>query len=149
MWLTDGRRSLLLQGERIARVEAGKRGLFVEALTPGLQDAHAHPLYWGVALRGLDLSGLKDPEAVAREVARKAQKLPPGAWVEGQGFLFASPPPPGLLDRAARCGVAFLAEGGLAHLLTPTGLAPLGPAEDTLYLSPGERTLRCGEVPWF
>ncbi|WP_172967253.1 hypothetical protein [Thermus thermophilus] len=34
MWLTDGRRSLLLQGERIARVEAGKRGLFVEVL-PG------------------------------------------------------------------------------------------------------------------
>lgn len=108
MWLTDGRRSLLLQGERIARVEAGKRGLFVEALTPGLQDAHAHPLYWGVALRGLDLSRLKDPEAVAREVARKAQKLPPGAWVEGQGFLFASPPPPGLLDRAAPEHPVFL-----------------------------------------
>ena len=50
--------------------------------------------------------------------------------------------------------MAFLAEGGLAHLLTTTGLTTLGPAEDlaawedSLYLSPGERTLRCWEVPW-
>jgi predicted amidohydrolase YtcJ len=101
MWLTDGRRSLLVEGERLARVEEGRRGRRFEAITPGLQDAHAHPLYWGMALRGLDLSGLKDPEEVALKAAERAKALPRGAWLEGQGFLFPKPPPPGLLDRAA------------------------------------------------
>lgn len=104
MWLTDGRQSLLVEGERIARVEAGRRGRRFAALTPGLQDAHAHPLLWGRALRGLDLFGRSRPE----EVAKRAFGLPPGAWVEGQGFLFPAPPPPGLLDRAAPENPVFL-----------------------------------------
>ncbi len=108
MWLTDGRKSLLLQGEGIARVEEGRRGRLFEAITPGLQDAHAHPLYWGVALRGLDLSGLTRPEEVAKRVAERAKALPPGTWLEGQGFLFPKPPPPGLLDRAAPENPVFL-----------------------------------------
>ncbi|AEV15843.1 Amidohydrolase 3 [Thermus sp. CCB_US3_UF1] len=108
MWLTDGRQSLKLQGERIARVEPGARGLRLEAITPGLQDAHAHPLYWGVALRGLDLEGLAEPARVAERVAERVRRLPPGAWVEGQGFLFPAPPPPGLLDRAAPEHPVFL-----------------------------------------
>ena len=90
-----------MEGERLARVEEGRRGRRFEAITPGLQDAHAHPLYWGMALRGLDLSGLKDPEEVALKAAERAKALPRGAWLEGQGFLFPKPPPPGLLDRAA------------------------------------------------
>lgn len=101
MWLTDGKQSLLLEGERIARVEEGARGLRLEAITPGLQDAHAHPLYWGMALRGLDLTGVASPEEAAERVAAAARGLPPGSWLEGQGFLFPKPPPPGLLDRAA------------------------------------------------
>lgn len=108
MWLTDGRRSLLVEGEWIARVEVGARGLRFEALTPGLQDAHAHPLYWGMALRGLDLSGCMEPERVAEKVAEAARGLPPGAWVEGAGFLFPKAPPPGLLDRAAPENPVFL-----------------------------------------
>ncbi len=108
MWLTDGKVSFQVEGERLARVEAGRRGQLFEAITPGLQDAHAHPLYWGVALRGLDLSGLFGPEEVAGRVAEKAKALPPGAWVEGQGFLFPKPPPPGLLDRAAPENPVFL-----------------------------------------
>jgi hypothetical protein len=81
MWLTDGRRSLLVEGERLARVEEGRRGRRFEAITPGLQDAHPHPLYWGMALRGLDLSGLKDPEEVALKAAERAKALPRGAWL--------------------------------------------------------------------
>ncbi|WP_117238282.1 amidohydrolase [Thermus sediminis] len=108
MWLTDGRKSLLLRGESIARVEEGRRGRLFEAITPGLQDAHAHPLYWGVALRGLDLSGLSRPEEVAGRVAERARALPPGAWLQGQGFLFPKPPPPGLLDQAAPENPVFL-----------------------------------------
>lgn len=108
MWLTDGRRSVLVEGERIARVEEGVRGLRVEALTPGLQDAHAHPLYWGMALRGLDLSGAGEPEGVAERVRAAVRGLPPGSWLEGQGFLFPKPPPPGLLDQAAPEHPVFL-----------------------------------------
>jgi hypothetical protein len=113
MWLTDGRRSLLVEGERLARVEEGRRGRRFEAITPGLQDAHAHPLYWGMALRGLDLSGLKDPEEVALKAAERAKALPRGAWLEGQGFLFPKPPPPGLLDRAAPENPVFFKQPGL------------------------------------
>ncbi|GAA6734985.1 amidohydrolase [Thermus oshimai] len=108
MWLTDGSRSLLLQGERLLRVEPGARGLRFERITPGLQDAHTHPLYWGLALRGLDLGGLTDPEKVAGRVAEAARRLPPGAWLQGQGFLFHRPPPPGLLDQAAPEHPVFL-----------------------------------------
>jgi len=97
-----------VEGERLARMEEGRRGRRFEAITPGLQDAHAHPLYWGVALRGLDLSGLKDPEEVAMKVVERAKALPQGAWLEGQGFLFPKPPPPGLLDRAAPENPVFL-----------------------------------------
>ncbi len=102
MWLSDPEKALRLEGEVIAEVQPGlRRGPLFERITPGLQDAHAHPLLFGLALRGLDLSGLAQPEAIARRVAERVKELPPGAWLEGQGFLLEAPPPPGLLDQAA------------------------------------------------
>lgn len=108
MWLTNGQISLRLEGERIAQVAEGGKGLRFQAITPGLQDAHAHPLFWGVALRGLDLSGVTDPGKVARKVAEAVRGLPPGAWLEGAGFLFPQAPPPGLLDQVAPENPVFL-----------------------------------------
>ena len=121
------------------------------------QDALETPegLYW-VDAEGLHLEGrLLLPGSFRQVVAWEGEVVALGT----EAHFFPSGrrlalPAPALKAQAARCGVAFLAEGGLAHLLTPTGLTPLGPAEDlaawedSLYLSPGERTLRCGEVPW-
>jgi len=82
----------------------GARAHRFDALSPGLADAHAHPLYWGRALRSLDLTGLGDPRRVAGQVAQYAGE----GWVLGQGLLFSAPPPPGLLAAAARGRPVFL-----------------------------------------
>lgn len=90
-----------------ARYPRAKRTSF-EQITPGLHDAHTHPLWWGEALETLDLSGLGDPRAVAEIVARKAQEIAPGNWIRGAGYLFESYPTRELLDAAAPNHPVFL-----------------------------------------
>ncbi len=102
-----------------------------EAVTPGLADAHAHPLYWGRARRVLDLSGLTDPRRVAERVAAH----PEGGWVLGQGFLFDAPPPPGLLAAAARGRPVFLKSRDLhAAWASPEALRRAGLAAGNPWL---------------
>jgi len=102
--------ALLLEGERIAAVgdeatlaarRPGASRVRVERVTPGLHDAHAHPVAWGQALAELRLDGLTDPRTVADRVAERAAVTPPGAWIRGGGFLFDQYPDSALLDAAA------------------------------------------------
>ena len=107
-----GRRAgaVYVDGERVLDVGEAEalrarypraRVVRVERVTPGVADAHVHPLYWGQALAELDLTGLKDPRAVAERVAQRARALPAGTWIRGRGYLFDAYPTENLLDRAA------------------------------------------------
>ena len=56
--------------------------------TPGLNDAHAHPMFVGFALLDLDLSPqrhatITDLQTLVRETAASQ---PPGAWIVGRGY---------------------------------------------------------------
>ena len=102
-----------LEGNRIRAVapagdlEArypGARRVRVERVTPGIADAHAHPLFYGAEAGRLRLGGLSDPRAVAERVARH----PGEGWVLGGGFLFAERPRRALLDAAGRGRPVYL-----------------------------------------
>ncbi len=56
--------------------------------TPGLNDAHAHPMSVGFALLDLDLSPANNagiPDLLAR-VREAAASRPPGTWIVGRGY---------------------------------------------------------------
>ncbi len=89
--------AVYVEGDRVADVGAAEdlrarypqaRRLRVQRVTPGLHDAHTHPLLWGQQLSMLDLSGLHDPRSVAERVAERARELPEGSWIRGSGYLF-------------------------------------------------------------
>lgn len=102
--------AVLVYGERIADLGSaeelcarypGEPRVRVERITPGVHDAHAHPLLWGQSLGELDLAGVTDPREVAARVAQRSGELPPGRWIRGRGFLFDTYPAERLLDDAA------------------------------------------------
>jgi predicted amidohydrolase YtcJ len=62
-----------------------KIDLLGQTVLPGLIDSHAHVLHEGLCLGQLDLHGLSKQEALGA-VFRKAQTLPPGAWIHGRGW---------------------------------------------------------------
>lgn len=105
-----GAEAVLLDGGRIVAVgdaaslqarAPGVSRVRVDRITPGLTDAHLHPVTWGRALIRLDLSGQGDPKLVSDLVAARAAELPPGTWVEGGGYLFDHYPGSDFLDRVA------------------------------------------------
>lgn len=100
-------RAIGLSQDLCARYPASKQ-IRVERITPGLHDAHAHPLYWGEQLGLLDLAGLSDPREVAGKVAETAKNMPVGTWLRGSGFLFETYPSKELLDQAAPHQPVFL-----------------------------------------
>lgn len=117
--MTDPARAeaVYLEGGRIADVGAaedlqarypGAKRIRVQRVTPGLHDAHTHPLSWGQHLSMLNLSGLHDPREVAARVAERARELPPGSWIHGSGYLFEAYPDKTLLDQAAPQHPVFL-----------------------------------------
>ena len=75
-------------GAKAAAPGAPEIDLAGRTATPGLNDAHAHPMSVGFALLDLDLSpernaGIGDLQALVREAA--AGKAP-GSWVVGRGY---------------------------------------------------------------
>ena len=121
VWTFDGDRpragAVYLEGGRVADVgeaEAlrarypGARRLSFERVTPGLHDAHVHPLYWGEALAALDLRDERDPRRVAAAVRAEAARRPRGSWIRGGGYAFDAYPDRVLLDEAAPDHPVFL-----------------------------------------
>jgi predicted amidohydrolase YtcJ len=102
--------AVLLDGDRIIEVgdaaalatrRPGVQRVQVSRVTPGLHDAHVHPVAWGQALVELRLDGITDPRAAAERVAERAAVVPPGSWIRGGGYLFDHHPDGALLDAAA------------------------------------------------
>ena len=56
--------------------------------TPGLNDAHSHPMLVGFALEDLDISagGAPSIDAIAGMVRQAAGGRPPGSWIIGRGY---------------------------------------------------------------
>lgn len=56
--------------------------------TPGLNDAHAHPMMLGFALLDLDLDPGKNPAIsdIVRQVQAATQGRPAGSWIVGRGY---------------------------------------------------------------
>ena len=90
-----------------ARYPKAKRYRF-ERITPGVQDAHVHPVYWGQWLASLDLRDENDPARVAGRVAAAAAGKKPGEWIRGGGFVFDHYPDSRLLDAAAPHNPVYL-----------------------------------------
>jgi len=53
---------------------------------PGLIDAHAHMLSYGLSLANLDFRGTKSFQEIIGMVAAKAEETPPGEWILGRGW---------------------------------------------------------------
>ncbi|MEO1233246.1 MAG: amidohydrolase [Myxococcota bacterium] len=53
---------------------------------PGLVDAHTHVVEMGHALSRVNLVGVATPEEAVAKLAARADQLPPGQWLFGQGF---------------------------------------------------------------
>ncbi len=91
----------------LARYPDARRYRF-ERITPGLHDAHVHPLYWGQWLDSLDLRDESDPLRTAGKVAQAARQKKPGEWIRGGGYVFAEYPDSALLDTAAPHNPVYL-----------------------------------------
>jgi len=79
--------------EELKARHPGARRIYAERITPGLADAHTHPLFWGAALEELDLTGLSF-EAILERLSQEASRRPPGSWIVGRGMM-------GVYDRRA------------------------------------------------
>jgi len=66
-------------GAKVVEVREG-------AVLPGFTDSHAHLASLGLALRTLDLRGVRSIEELKRKVAERARELGPGEWVIGRGW---------------------------------------------------------------
>jgi predicted amidohydrolase YtcJ len=53
---------------------------------PGFTDSHAHLASLGLALRTLDLRGVRSIKELKRRVAERVKELGPGEWVVGRGW---------------------------------------------------------------
>lgn len=81
-------------------------------VTPGLVDAHLHPISGLELARGVDLSGCEDLDAVTRALSEAADAVAPDAWVSGWGLdpnVFGTTEPHGgVLDAACGGRPAFV-----------------------------------------
>ena len=57
-----------------------------QALLPGFHDAHVHLASHGLELAQLDLKDVRSLDALLQRVAARANALPEGAWILGNGF---------------------------------------------------------------
>ncbi|WP_457630040.1 amidohydrolase [Oceanithermus sp.] len=126
-----------------ARYPGARRYRF-ERITPGIQDAHVHPVYWGRWLDSLDLRDETDPRRAAARVAEAAARKRPGEWISGGGFVFDHYPDSRLLDAAAPQNPVYLDSRDLhsawvnRRALEAAGVGPETPDP------PGGRILRDG-----
>lgn len=55
-------------------------------IVPGFCDSHTHPLWQGLQLRSLDLTGFTSLSALLQEVAEASGRAPSGRWILGFGW---------------------------------------------------------------
>lgn len=85
-----GERILAVGDEATVRAVAGHQvepiDLRGRAVVPGLTDAHVHIVLHGLARQQVRLTGCADFAAALDQIAAAAQRLPPGAWLRGNGW---------------------------------------------------------------
>ena len=80
-------------------IEVGSR-----LVLPGFTDAHVHFAAYARRLQEVALDGVDRLEVVLERVRQRAERTPPGGWVEGWGWdesAWDAPPHRSLLDRVA------------------------------------------------
>lgn len=88
----------------------------------GLSDAHAHPVHGLLAVRGMDLGTVRDPETLAARLAEEAKRVAPGEWVIAGNLhpeAFGGEPNRAALDQGAPENPVFIRlfdfHGGVAN----------------------------------
>lgn len=106
-------RRVAVLGGRIVAVDEECEGLRARntidadgaVITPGLNDAHAHSVWFGTTLLELDLAGCAGLDEVYRRIDERAKHLPGEQWVIASGYnqmdTGGAYPDPGELDRAS------------------------------------------------
>jgi hypothetical protein len=98
-------------------------------VTPAFVDAHLHATDTGLALDGLDLSGVRSAGELLEAVAAFAATRPAGAVVHGHGWEETTwpsqvPPEAAELDRAAGGRPVYLSQASAHSALCSTALLP-------------------------
>ena len=57
-----------------------------QTVTPGFIDAHIHFLYYGLALKAIDLTNTPTLDSALERVRERAAQTPPGQWLTGWGW---------------------------------------------------------------
>ncbi|TDC68100.1 amidohydrolase, partial [Micromonospora sp. KC606] len=96
-------------------------------VTPGFVDAHVHATDTGLALSGLDVSGVRSAGELLEAVAAFAGGLPADAVVLGHGWdescwVVPEPPDAGELDRAAGGRRVYLSQASIHSALVSRAL---------------------------
>jgi hypothetical protein len=105
--------------------------------TPGLIDAHCHPILYGEFLLGLDLTSERSTGAILELVRERAAQTPPGELVIGRGYYTGMiaegrPPTRAELDRIAPNHVVALKHRSGHEMATNSlGLQRIGFTRDT------------------
>jgi hypothetical protein len=106
----DGNRVRALGSDEEIRSLAGPGARVIDLggrlVLPGLTDSHVHYYDWSLGQRRLPLAEADSLAEVKRRVARRAEEIPPGEWILGQGWNESRWPDPRLpvrgdLDDAA------------------------------------------------
>lgn len=132
-----GATALLVTGEQVtwvgadADAPAADRVIDLDGalVTPAFVDAHVHLTDTGLALEGLDLSGVRSAAELLAAVQQAAAGLPPDAVVIGQGWDESTwsdptPPRPADLAQAADGRPVYAAQASLhSAICTPELLA--------------------------
>lgn len=115
---------------RAARVVDLDRAL----VTPAFVDAHVHTTDTGLALGGLDLSGVRSAERLCDAVAEYAAGLPTDAVVIGHGWDESTwpdgqrrPPEAEELDRAAKGRRVYLSQASIHSCLVSSAMLAAAP----------------------
>jgi hypothetical protein len=113
------------------------RDLGGQMVLPGFHDAHAHPIAGGLQLGRCDLAPHGSVDAIVAAVARCAEALPPGAWLQGGGWDLSLFPEAradkALLDAVVSDRPVFLrGADGHSAWVNSAALAAAGITADTL-----------------
>jgi len=126
-----------------------------KTILPGFNDAHCHLIALAKSMVSLDLSPSRVHSIldIQKEVARSARDLPPGSWINGEGyneFYLAEKRHPKRwdLDKATSLHpVKLTHRSGHAHVLNSLALALVGISKETAEPPGGiiERDCESGE----
>jgi predicted amidohydrolase YtcJ len=87
--VSDGRIFAIGSNEQVLALASGntrKIDLGWKSVLPGFNDAHSHPIYSGVSHLKKVACDKESIEAIQQAIRERAQKTPPGQWIEG--FLY-------------------------------------------------------------